>query len=364
MYPENSTQRLKPAFRPKSLPAQLTEVLREDISSGKLGPVLPGERQLALAYHVSRVTMRRVIEVIENEGVLSRRTNGRLIKGQGGGRRTKRSTGIDHVGFITRFQMHELARVELIWLDQFREMLAISGHRLTHHNRPDFYHKEPGSQLEKLAGENPKTIWLLHRSTPAMQAFFPEKKLPAIIVGSPHEGCSLPFVDKDQYALSFNAACLAKRLGYKHLIFLHSVDPAAGVRLAMRGLEDGVRETKLKLTLKRYHYDIFSILDTILHMPELAAERCVLLVDFANIALRAMTYLLGKGLRIPRDLGVMCRDSASYLKECCPSLVHYECEPRLYAQRLHRCVMRLGNGESINAKAYKIIPTLIKGGSL
>lgn len=366
MPSEKHPLKLKPAFRPMSLPAQLVEVLRGDIGARKLGPVLPGERQLAVAYHVSRATMRRVIEALSDERLIARKANGRLVVGEargvpmGGGR----ASGIEHVGFITRFRMHELARHELIWLDRLREMLAISGFRLTIHSRADIYHKEPRSHLRLLMEEYPQTIWLLHRSTPAMQAFFPEARIPAIVVGSPHEGSPLPSVENDQYSLSFNAALLARRRGYEHLVFLYHDDSAAGVRLGMRGLNDGIARTGLRLTLKRYEYDVSSVLDSLLALTGQKRERRVLLVDDAYSALRAMTWLMGKGVRFPRDLGLFCRDSAGYLNECCPAVEHYAFDPLALAQKAHRCVLHLGRGESLHGKSFKIIPALIKGGSL
>ncbi|OAM91797.1 GntR family transcriptional regulator [Termitidicoccus mucosus] len=365
MPSEKHPLKLKPAFRPMSLPAQLVEVLRGDIGVQKLGPVLPGERQLAVAYHVSRATMRRVVEALIDEHLLARKSNGRLVVGEARGLpRGGRASGIEHVGFITRFRMHELARHELIWLDRLREMLMISGFRLTVHSRADIYHKEPRSHLRLLMEEYPKTIWLLHRSTPAMQAFFPEARIPAIVVGSPHEGSPLPSVENDQYSLSFNAALLAKRRGYEHLVFLFNDDSAAGVRLGMRGLNDGIARTGLRLTLKRYEYNVSPVLDSLHALAGQKRERCVLLVDAAYSALRAMTWLMGKGVRFPRDLGLFCRDSAGYLNECCPAVEHYAFDPLAFAQKAHRCVLHLGRGESLHGKSFKIIPALIKGGSL
>jgi DNA-binding LacI/PurR family transcriptional regulator len=369
MPSEKHPLKLKPAFRPMSLPAQLVGVLRGDIGAQKFGPVLPGERQLAVAYHVSRATMRRVIEALTDERLLARKPSGRLVVAAGTGpapaaSRGAGASGIGHVGFITRFRMHELARHELIWLDRLREMLAISGFRLTIHSRADIYHKEPRSHLRLLMEEYPKTIWLLHRSTPAMQAFFPEAGIPAIVVGSPHEGSPLPSVENDQYALSFNAAILARRRGYEHLVFLYNDDSAAGVRLGMRGLSDGVARAGLRLTLKRYEYDVSPALDSLLALAGQKRERCVLLVDAACSALRAMTWLMGKGVRFPRDLGLFCRDSAGYLDECCPAVEHYAFDPLALAQKAHRCVLHLGRGESLRGKSFKIIPEFVRGGSL
>jgi DNA-binding LacI/PurR family transcriptional regulator len=368
MPSEKHPLKLKPAFRPMSLPAQLVEVLRGDIGARKLGPVLPGERRLALAYHVSRATMRQVIEALVDERLLARKSNGRLAAandaGTGGAPRAGRAPGIGHVGFITRFRMHELARHELIWLDRLREMLAISGFRLIIHSRADIYHKEPRAHLRLLVEEHPKTIWLLHRSTPAMQAFFPEAGIPAIVVGSPHEGSPLPSVENDQYSLSFNAALLARRRGYGHLVFLYHDDSAAGVRLGMRGLNDGAARARLRLTLRRYEYDAAPVTDSLLALAGQGRERCVLLVDAACSALRVMTQLMGKGVRFPRDLGLFCRDSASYLNECCPAVEHYAFDPLVLAQKAHRCVLHLGRGESLRGKSFKIIPELIKGGSM
>lgn len=58
----------------KPLYLQLKAQLAEQIESGKYseGHVLPGERTLAMEYGVSRVTVRRCIEVLVEEGYLTR----------------------------------------------------------------------------------------------------------------------------------------------------------------------------------------------------------------------------------------------------------------------------------------------------
>ncbi|MEZ5666519.1 MAG: phosphonate metabolism transcriptional regulator PhnF [Alphaproteobacteria bacterium] len=64
-----------PAFRPRgerALWLQIYDLLRRELTSGRLRPgcQLPGENQLAEAFGVTRVTLRRALRRLQQEGVL------------------------------------------------------------------------------------------------------------------------------------------------------------------------------------------------------------------------------------------------------------------------------------------------------
>jgi DNA-binding transcriptional MocR family regulator len=51
---------------------ELADLLRDEITSGRLGPgaVVPSEKTLEQTYGLSRITVRRAVEVLANEGLI------------------------------------------------------------------------------------------------------------------------------------------------------------------------------------------------------------------------------------------------------------------------------------------------------
>jgi Transcriptional regulators len=62
---------------------RLAEALKADLERGLLGRVLPPERELARALGVSRSTLRRALDLLEAEGLLTRRQGSGTYAAQG-----------------------------------------------------------------------------------------------------------------------------------------------------------------------------------------------------------------------------------------------------------------------------------------
>src|SRR4051794_18241575 len=78
------------AASPAPLHAQVAESLRKAISSGQLAPgaELPSEAQLCQEYDVSRITVRKALSTLEQEGL--------VVSAQGRPRRVRQFLCFDH----------------------------------------------------------------------------------------------------------------------------------------------------------------------------------------------------------------------------------------------------------------------------
>ena len=78
----NSQEKLKKNV-PAPLYAQLADLIRTDITKGKLkkGDMLPTEKELGDSYNVSRITVRGALSILAEEGLIYRKKGrGTIVK--------------------------------------------------------------------------------------------------------------------------------------------------------------------------------------------------------------------------------------------------------------------------------------------
>ena len=81
-------------------------------------------------------------------------------------------------------------------------------------------------------------------------------------------------------------------------------------------------------------------------------------------ALTVASELARRGLRMPRDVALIARDSDHFLEYHSPSLACYHHDPDLHARRIARVVIQLARGGGIRTRAIRMMPTFLKGESL
>ena len=111
--------------RPRSLVRQSADLIRERIEAGQLGPMLPGENELARMLDVSRPTIRGALDLLEGESVVAAVSRGmaREVKKDWFGRK---KTG-PAVRFLIASPLHERSAGFQAGMRQMRERLASHG---------------------------------------------------------------------------------------------------------------------------------------------------------------------------------------------------------------------------------------------
>jgi LacI family transcriptional regulator len=197
-----------------------------------------------------------------------------------------------------------------------------------------------------------------------MQRWFAARQLPCVVAGSRYEGIKLSAVDVDYEALCIHAVNGFVSQGHKHLMLLNPNPASAG--------DD--RTEKSFMAAAAQHG---SIVGQIIKHDGSAADICRqvefaltreshptgILVSRAHHVLTVITFLLGRGVRIPEHLSLIARESDTYLESVVPEVARYFQDPNAFAANASRLVTRMIRGSS-HIEDCKITPRFIRARTL
>ena len=191
-------------LRRSSLPFEVAAFLRERLQRGDWARHLPGEMELAREIQVGRNTIRAALAVLEKEGLLRTAT----------GRRREVMRPVKQVRpklekvavMLMPSPWHTLPPSTLLWMDALRSRLQGAGWQLQMLVDAAAFRRAPTAALESLVTRHPSAVWILFRSSAAMQRWFERREVCTVVAGSCHAGVSLPQVDTDFRATSRHAA--------------------------------------------------------------------------------------------------------------------------------------------------------------
>lgn len=333
--------------------------LRARLQAGAWKTQLPGEQTLARQLQVGRNTVRAALAILEAEGLLVNRTGCRrqLVAPAAPAPVRVRSALL-----LQGLPQASLPASTLLWMDALRCRLEARGWKLEVRVEPAVYRRAPNRPLEALAAEHPQAVWILHRSTAAMQAWFERRGLQAVLAGSRHAGISLPLVDTDYRAASRHAAGRFLALGHRRLAVLQSRERLAGDAESLAGFREGAGTASLDLITHGDAPDeVVAALQRRLTQPQPPTALFVLRAEHAATAL---TWLLRQGIAVPRQLSLLVRDDEPFLGHLHPEPARYRRSPEAYAHKLARLVTALGTGGGIRQREQRLIPAFLPGQTL
>ena len=354
-------------FRPQrsSLVAETVNVMRRGIESGMWQDYLPGERTLCSMWQISRPTLRSALEILRRE---------KLIE-VGHGKRTRvltpsasRHVSTLTVGLLSPEPLHEMPPFVTLWVDELRSQLASAGHLLhVQVGRAGFGNKNPARALEALVNGTPAAAWVLYQTTESMQRWFAERSVPCVVVGSLFPKVSLPAVDRDYRAVCRHAVGLLRHRGHQNLALLIHKQRFGGDLESEVGFEEGLAATQSRnvtgIVLRHdgSNSDICNQLDALLGLRNRPTG---ILIARSRFALVTLTHLLRRGVKVPGDMGLLCRDDDSFLDHVVPRMARYVVNPGAFAKQVFRMVMGLVQDGQLPHDDVKVMPTFLTRESL
>ena len=89
-----------------------------------------------------------------------------------------------------------------------------------------------------------------------------------------------------------------------------------------------------------------------------------LFVFHAAHLLTALGWLQIRGLRVPRDVSVICRDNEPFLESLLPLPARYVLNATLFARKLSRLVVSLVTGGVAHPRQHRMLPNFVHGETL
>jgi DNA-binding LacI/PurR family transcriptional regulator len=353
--------------RYQSLATQVATRIVAEIQKGAWGSWLPGERNLAKTLQIGRKTLRKALVQLQRDGAIETRHGlGHRILALAHPTSAK-SVSDRSVGLLTPESLENLRPYTALWVDELRSLLFENGVRLATFAGHRFFTGRPEKALARLVEQNPQKCWVVAHSNEQIQHWFHEHHVPCIIAGSCHPGLPLPNVDPDYFAVCRHAAGTMLRLGHRRIAFFTKQSERAGDLESERGFEDGMRTSphrEVEPVIVRHDGTVDGAYRALGRMFGVTARPTAVLVGQSAFYLTTIAVLAERGLRVPKEVSLMCRDDDTFLAYLKPAPARYSCNPKTYAKRLLLQLQLCFDGETGAHAIHRIEPKFTNGGSL
>lgn len=351
-----------------SLLAQAVDSLRRGIAGGEWTEVLPPERALCESLHISRSTLRRALDKIEEEGLIAKGRSGkrrRIIASPHPSSFESGPRGTRSIVWLTRQPLLDLPSINLRLIAQLQSRLSAHDCILNVVRVPDKPLANPDAHMEDWLKELSANAWILHLMPEGVQQWFYRHQPVTCIVGSRAPGVALASIEIDSTAPLQHAVAMLRRHGHQRVGLIRPEQHLVG--------EERLEESLLEL------FEDPS-LPTVLACPSdptrmarrfkkvFASKRgslpTALICSTPRLALFTLTWLQQHRIPVPGQVSLIVLRSQPILDFASPSLAHYTIhEERAITQLLPR-LLDLLQTHVCSTSHINLIPEFVPGDSL
>lgn len=353
--------------RRPSLVKEVADVLRAGIRARCWGGFLPGERALCKQLAVSRNTLRKAVRLLEREGLVK--------SGQGSRRRIfapsrgSRIAALPHVvGLLaSHVTTHRYSWFFLYFIERLRARAEQMGVAVQVHSPDRYMIPHPERRLDSLVREHRARCWVLAGMPEPVQRWFSDHKLPAVVRGHRFAGVELPAVDRDHHAICRHAVGVLARLGHRRVAFLKYESGLAGTIAGERGFREGFAANALDPAgaLVAEHDGTQERVCRLLDQWIARLERpTAILVADPEYMISVVTHLMRRGLTVPREMSLICREEDSHLQHVSPPIASYTSLRERLAERLCQIIIQIIQNGHARSRQILLMPEFRAGESL
>ena len=349
-----------------SLIAQTTEILREELRSGKWRDHLPSERFLSDQLKISRPTLRLALAAMRREGLIKvvpgkgSRVNPAMVK------QTKKADSSVVVALSTK-PLHELPASEIYELGEMRRHLQETGYQLEFHSDARLKWAQPQRFLENLVRQTKACCWLLETQKDVVQKWFAKRGLPTIILGSTFPQTPLPSIDLDFHAVSRHAVGMLFGLGHRRIALFIPHTGLAGDLASEAGFREAFRVGKhpdAVPSIVHHNQSAEQIRNTLSSLMRSSHAPTAILVSHAEDALSVVMHLMNSGMRVPKQVSVISRVDAPFLNCSIPSMARYAVDWADFTRRASRMIVQRIETGSLTVRAVRLMSRFKEGKTL
>jgi hypothetical protein len=356
---------MHPLPRRFSLISRTQEIIVSGIRAGRWRGELPGERKLSLELQVSRWTLRAALASLDKQKVIRVAHGRRCVIVIRPSRRVARSPSRDWVvGLISPQPLWRLRPFSALCVDALRAWLQANRGDLHIYDGSIYYGNRAPAALKKLTERAPHDCWSLLLSTHAMQRWFSDRGLPAVVNGSSYEDVQLPSVDIAYRAVGRHAAGQLLGHGHRTIAWLSTNVSLAGVMECQRGFMEAFAEPQnadAELIVCQHSGTTADICRNLDRVRRRANPPTALFLQQSNSLLTTLSYLAQAGLAVPRDGSIIVGEDEPYFSHIVPQIARYSADPETLALRIGRFLRQSLEGHFPRESRAQIMPTFIPG---
>ncbi len=339
-----------------SLVHETAATLKEWISTGMLGDILPGELQLKTRLGVGRDTLRLALKLLTEEGWVEPTTKG-LQRRVLAKHPLKPNQPVKDQLPVTFLSPHRIEhRITLLEMEETQIRLAEQGRSLRFLS-PDIFHlKHPERQLERLVHAHPSAAWILYITSGPVQRWFAQQGLPTFLYEWPFPGVNLPHVVSDWEAAAFHAGLKLIRHGHRIIAIFEYGEHRPGLVAEEQGLRRALATVgdAGRLIVLRDELTPFSVARSLDLAFKLKERPTALVFTRTTQVLTGFSWLTSMGIRVPRDISLVALANDSWYAELYPALSFYEPNTKAYSREIALRVMELANSGRVTRKSIRI----------
>jgi hypothetical protein len=351
-------------FQRSFLTDQVATFLRQGIATARWSCELPSELEICRELHVSRTTLRKAIGQLATEGLITpggRRRHHRVASQP----ESPRRPGGGIVRVLSPYAYQACGSVNHLLLDCVAERLqSAAGCRLEYEHRPALFTRQKLDELKRLSTLPDTAAWLVYYSTPQIQHWFADQKVPAVILGRLHENVKLPCVIPNSLVVAKHAAGLFVQRGHRRLVYFHAEITSHGDRLAAETFEREARHFGAHARIVTYAgpLDLRRKLDALLGSR---SRPTAFVASAPEHCLAIYVRLLEAGIRIPDDASIIATWDDEFLRQVVPNFACYHFDGvRLGAKTATLLLDLIRHGSRGQPRSLQVLPVFVPGETL
>ncbi len=343
---------------------QAIQWIRQRITQGEWRKELPTEATLCRELQVSRVTVRRALQQLTEEGLIStggrgvrRRINPKSIKPK-----VRPSGRIIRV--LAPFSHWKMGAVHHSILEGLSHRVDSRELRVEFESRPQLFTSHRPKELRRLI-ELPNTAgWVLFFSTQPMQRWFAKRNIPCIVAGRLHDDCNLPCAYPDNEAVAKHAAGLLVARGHRQVVFLIARQTSLGDRLAGAAFRRQAQELGATAQVVEYDGDPASVCRALNSVLAARPSPTACFLTCPEDAVTILCHALKAGISVPGQLDILVGWDDPILDYTVPGLTHYAFNGALMGKRIGTLIVNLIEGRRPRRKETRFLGEFVPGGTV
>ncbi len=346
---------------------KVADAIEADIASGQWSGTLPGEHQLTAHYGVGRRSIRSALQRLEENGVIGTSPGKpRQILADGG---SGRSDGVmpDHVLLISPYAEEQgITKSRILFNRTFQE-LSKRSIQLVPRRVEVKTAKALNRNLGQLKEQFPRSVWLLHDCSGAVQRWCHENGERALVLGARDPDTTFTSVDMDAEAVIGQAVDCLVGAGHdpSKIMLLMRRDPGKlnqrACDLFVEVLKQRTLESSSEVKKRILLHDVANLIDLLRDRLGRSEPPTALISWRTHDAIRTVTFLTHQGVSIPENLSVISCGSSPTMEFIHPSITRFLSPTGDYERCFLRQLIQLLEGDNDRNRDYRFVPEFLEG---